>query len=166
MAISLKDAWSWKIDGQNAPLSKFLSKICRKNVFLECITSWSVRLQWILNFNKRRHKRHLAWDPASQAALYIAGVMLGWIYGNSEGWQLYMLSLTEALAISTSSKLGGPMVKKPLANTGDAGSVSDSGRSPREGSGYPLQYSCLGNPTDTGTWWAIVHGVAIELDTN
>ena len=35
-----------------------------------------------------------------------------------------------------------------------------SGRSPGEGSGSPLQYSCLGNPMDRGAWWAIVHGVA------
>ena len=34
------------------------------------------------------------------------------------------------------------------------------GRSPGEGHDNPLQYSCLGNPMDRGTWWAIVHGVA------
>ena len=33
-------------------------------------------------------------------------------------------------------------------------------RSPREGSGNPLQYSCMENSMDRGTWWAIVHGVA------
>ena len=31
--------------------------------------------------------------------------------------------------------------------------------SPREGNGYPLQYSCLENPMDGGAWWAAVHGV-------
>ena len=35
-----------------------------------------------------------------------------------------------------------------------------SGRSPGEGNGNLLQYSCLGNPMDRGSWWAIVHGVA------
>ena len=39
--------------------------------------------------------------------------------------------------------LGG---KNPLANAGDEGSIPGSGRSPREGNGNPLQYSCLGNP--------------------
>ena len=34
------------------------------------------------------------------------------------------------------------------------------GRSPGEGNGNPLQYSCLGNPMDRGTWWATVQGVA------
>ena len=36
---------------------------------------------------------------------------------------------------------------------------------PREGNGYPLQYSCLGNPMDRGAWWATVHGGRKELDT-
>ena len=39
------------------------------------------------------------------------------------------------------------------------GSVSGLGRSPRGGNGNPLQYSCLGNPTDRGDWWATVHEV-------
>ena len=40
-----------------------------------------------------------------------------------------------------------------------------SGRSPREGNGNPLQYSCLGNPVDRGAWWATVYGVAKNQDT-
>ena len=35
----------------------------------------------------------------------------------------------------------------------------ESGRSPREGNGNPLQYSCLENPVDRGAWWVTVHGV-------
>ena len=38
-----------------------------------------------------------------------------------------------------------------------------SRRSPGKGNGNPLQYSCLGNPMDKGTWWATVHGVAESL---
>ena len=41
-----------------------------------------------------------------------------------------------------------------------AGSIPGSGRSPGEGSGNPLQYSCLANSMDRGAWWATVHGVA------
>ena len=41
----------------------------------------------------------------------------------------------------------------------DAGSIPGSGRSPEGGHGNPLQYSCLENPTDRGSWWATVHGV-------
>ena len=39
------------------------------------------------------------------------------------------------------------------------GLIPGLGRSPGEGNGNPLQYSCLGNPTDRGAWWAIVYGV-------
>ena len=45
---------------------------------------------------------------------------------------------------------GGSVVKNPPTNTGDAGSTPGLGRFPREGNGYPLQYSCLGNPMDRG----------------
>ena len=50
----------------------------------------------------------------------------------------------------------------PLASAysaGDPGSIPGSGRSPGEGNGNPLQYSCLENPMDGGAWWATVHGV-------
>ena len=56
------------------------------------------------------------------------------------------------------------MVKNPPANAGDVGSISGLGRSPGEGNGNPLLYSCLGNPMDRGAWWYTLHGVA-ELDT-
>ena len=55
------------------------------------------------------------------------------------------------------------MVKNPLANAGDTRDMSPilgSGRSPEEGNGYPLQYSCLENPMDRGAWRSTVHGVA------
>ena len=45
-------------------------------------------------------------------------------------------------------------------NAGDPGSIPGSGRSPGEGNGNPLQYSCLENPMEGGGWWATVHGVA------
>ena len=55
---------------------------------------------------------------------------------------------------------GGSEVKASARNAGDLGSIPGSGRSPGEGNGNPLQYSCLENPMDGGTWWATVHGVA------
>ena len=45
-------------------------------------------------------------------------------------------------------------------NEGDLDSIPGLGRSPGEGNGNPLQYSCLENPMDGGAWWAILHGVA------
>ena len=54
-------------------------------------------------------------------------------------------------------------VNNPPASAGDVrdvGSIPGSGRSPGEGSGNPLQYSCLENPMDRGAWGAIVHRAA------
>ena len=47
-----------------------------------------------------------------------------------------------------------------VCNAADPGSIPGFGRSPGEGNGNPLQYSCLENPMDGGAWWATVHGVA------
>ena len=55
---------------------------------------------------------------------------------------------------------GGTSGKESTANSGDTCSILGWGRSPREGNGNPLQYSCLGNPMDRGAWWATVHVVA------
>ena len=55
------------------------------------------------------------------------------------------------------------MVKNQLANaeeSGDAGSIPGLGRSPREGNGNSLQYSCLRNSMHRGTWRATAHSVA------
>ena len=55
------------------------------------------------------------------------------------------------------------MVKNPPVSAGDArnsGSIPGSRRSPGEGYGNPLEYSCLKKSMDRGTWWATVHGAA------
>ena len=53
---------------------------------------------------------------------------------------------------------GGSVIKNPAANTGDMDLIPGLGRSPEEGNGNSLQYSCLGNSMDRGVWWAILHG--------
>ena len=56
---------------------------------------------------------------------------------------------------------GGSAVKNlPAVGLGAVGLIPGSGRSPEEGNGNLLQYSCLKNPMDRGAWWAIVHRVA------
>ena len=50
--------------------------------------------------------------------------------------------------------------KESACLAADMGPIPVLGRSPGEGNSNPLQYSCLGNPMDRGTWWATVHGVA------
>ena len=55
--------------------------------------------------------------------------------------------------------------KKSACNAGEPGSIPGLGRSPREGNGHPLQYSCLENPMDWTAWWATVHRVSrVEQD--
>ena len=55
---------------------------------------------------------------------------------------------------------GGSDGKESACNARDLGSIPGLGKSPGEGNGNPIQYSCLGNPMDRGAWWATVHGVA------
>ena len=50
--------------------------------------------------------------------------------------------------------------KEPACKAGDLGSIPRSGRSPGEGNGNSLQYSCLEDPMDRGAWWATVQRVA------
>ena len=54
---------------------------------------------------------------------------------------------------------GGSDDKESACNSGDLGSLLRSGRSPGEGNGYPLHYSCLENSMDRGAWQGTVHGV-------
>ena len=54
---------------------------------------------------------------------------------------------------------GGSEVKASACNAGDLGLIPGSRRSPGEGNGNQVQYSCLENPMDGGAWWATVYGV-------
>ena len=70
--------------------------------------------------------------------------------------QNLMLSKKRYLNNLSSIKLGSPGGsdgKESACSTGDPGSIPESGRSPGEGNGDPLQYSCLENSMDRGTWW-------------
>ena len=58
---------------------------------------------------------------------------------------------------------GGSVLKNLPASAGDMSLVPGLVRSPEEGNGNPLQYSCLGNPKDRGAWRAVVHGVTKQL---
>ena len=66
--------------------------------------------------------------------------------------------LTKSLALLDFP--GGSESKESTCNEGDLGSIPGLGRSPGEGNGNPLQYSCLENSMDRGAWWAPVLGVA------
>ena len=85
------------------------------------------------------------------------------------GWQPRLFPLNNfntSILLDWASQVA-LVVKNPSATAGDArgtGVVPGLGRPRGEGNGTPLQYSCLENPMDKGTWWAIVRG-ATESDT-
>ena len=77
----------------------------------------------------------------------------------TNGYQLLLLSIKLLSIKDPSFGLPGSDGKASARNAGDLGSIPGLGRSPGEGNGNPLQYSCLENSMDGGAWWATVHGV-------
>ena len=75
--------------------------------------------------------------------------------------------MTDCINLASHSQVA--LVVKTLrtnaGGSGDIGSIPGPGRSPGDGNGNPLQYSCLGNSMDRGTWWSTVHGGHKESDT-
>ena len=63
------------------------------------------------------------------------------------------------ISIFWSALPGGPDGKESVCNTGDMGLIPVLGRSSGEGNSYPLQYSCLENSLDKGSWWDTSNGV-------
>ena len=70
------------------------------------------------------------------------------------------------LLILTDGFPGGLDGKESASNAGDLGLIPRLGRSLREGSDDPLQYSCLENSMDRGAWWATVQGMTSVLSLN
>ena len=68
-------------------------------------------------------------------------------FHNKRGWTTIFLLVNHSVS------------KESACSAGDLGSIPGLERSPGEGNGNPLQYSCLENPMDRGAWWAAVHGV-------
>ena len=72
---------------------------------------------------------------------------------NPENYHMLLVEIKEERNTWEDFPLGS-VVKKSTCIAGDAGLMSGLGRSPREGSGNPLQYSCLANPIERGSWRA------------
>ena len=79
--------------------------------------------------------------------------LLVWVVGRVPG-----LVSSEIMCL-----LFGNFLLNPPVNAGNSSLIPGLGRSPGEESGNPLQYSCLGNPTDRGAWRATVHGVTKKM---
>jgi len=74
---------------------------------------------------------------------------------------MWIVFITELCPLTGASQVA-LVVKNPSANAGDVrdkSSIPGLGRSPGEGNGNPLQYSCVENPMDRGAWRATVHRV-------
>ena len=111
-------------------------------------------------------KRHQFKEGENVAILAIPFVLITELYGihyfkypemiilRTLGWQ--------SCSFQTLGFLGGSAVKNPPANAGNVGLIPESGRSPGEGNGQSLQYSCLINPMDRGPRRATVHEVTKE----
>ena len=75
-------------------------------------------------------------------------------------WGHKELDMTERLThLEITYSPGGSDGKESACSVRDPGLIPGSGRSPGEGNGYQLQYSCLEHSTDRAAWWATVHGV-------
>ena len=90
------------------------------------------------------------WKPSIDICICIPIISDADANGNAQGKLRF--SEEEALPDGSDSK-------ETACNAGDPGSIPVLGRSPGEGNGNPLQYSCLENPMDRGAWWVIVLGV-------
>ena len=89
-------------------------------------------------------------------------LMLGKIKGKRDCQRMRWL---DSIIVAINMNLGkcfpgGSDDKASVCNVGDLRLIPGLGRSPGEGNGSPLQYSCLEDPMDGGAWWATVHGVA------
>ena len=127
----------WNSGPSNSHTRNFLV-ICKAYLWV-----WGRENIYLTHFNKSKANCSLAWRSCPTVML-------------SQN-QLSLSCYSEPLSLGFP---GGSEVKASARNAGDLGSIPGSERSPGEGSGNPLQYSCLENPMDGGAWWATVHGVA------
>ena len=77
-------------------------------------------------------------------------MLLVWTYGV----YLMVSTISNQASLVAQSVKNLPAMQEIACNAGDPGSIPGWGRSPGEGNGNPLQYSCLENPMDRGAWWA------------
>ena len=94
-----------------------------------------------------------------QEALALCQVSLSRLLTVHRTWQLVSRKASGSVIEWKSLCPGGSDSKESACNARDLCWIPGLGRSPREGNGNPLQYSCLENSMDRGAWWTIVHGI-------
>ena len=120
-------------------------------------TSW----YYVLPGCRSKHLQNLAGPTPSHLGIFLTRDQT---QGSNPGlphcrWILYQLSHQGSPHLCNMAP-NLPQIQESACNEGDLGSTSGLGRSPGEGNGNPLQYSCLENPMERGAWQATVHGVA------
>ena len=117
--------------------------------------------------NRSTFRRHFSWKPWTLLvdSPGCEDSAREWAWHSCPHWDVGVRENVGSATLLLKSSLAGSVVKNSPANVGNASLIPWSGKSPGEGNGNTLQYSCLGNPMDRGAWRATVHGVAKELDT-
>ena len=135
---------------QAASLRTFsLSRLSHHSIESNSLTHWNPTMCWgadvgsLCGINGSWYQEAYPRQPA-------LGFSKADVFGCQQKWESLFLNFPD---------------KESTFIAGDPGSIPGSGRSPGEGNGHPLQYSCLWNSMDRGAWWATVHGVTKELDT-
>ena len=126
-------------------------------------------MNWSKNLpTERSSECHYFICPQNKGLLFQLLTLWKFVYVNLFLIYLLLWGTNMLRALSSGSTLFHESIwwhigKDSTCSAGDSGLIPGLGRSPGEGNGNPLQYSCLGDPLDRGAWWTIVRGVA-ELD--
>ena len=128
--------WGWWVGQWSGVQRTLLAKV----VWILCYERWEVF--W------KVYSRDVAWSDS-----HVKKILL------------YMYNYFTLLYTWNWGFTGGSVIRSLPTSAGDVGPIPGWGRTPGEGNGNPLHYSCLENPMDRADWRAAVHGSAKEVDT-
>ena len=123
----------------------------------KCISQWGKNCKWGMKFYRESTTSGRAHRDQSKAGF---GCLHQW-GGDTTNISDHFLSFWTSLVFH-----GFPWWfrgKEPICQAEDTCSIPGSGRSPGEGNGNPLQYTCLKNPMDGGAWQVTIHGIVKEI---
>ena len=109
------------------------------------VQSKVIQLCIYMLFSRLFSLEHSSFPVSLEAIVITTAIITGWVF---PWWKIAMYQRNSTKSWFRS--------KKSICHTGDVGSIPGSGRSWRVGNGNPLQYYCLENPMDRGSWWTTV----------
>ena len=128
--------------------------------FIKSISFLTSHIHQINTFRKVSSRSKGITKLSSQFYIIFSLRMPGEQKSNLNRWSKFSLGNQIVLSFNLDFPSGSNSKTSPALNAGDWGLIPGSGRSPGEGNGNPIQYSCLEYPMDGGAWQATVHGVA------